>query len=147
MNSQQNKLSEFEQVPGDKILVLFDGYCNFCNGAVQFIIKRDKKEKFRFASLSWPVGEAVRKKFPAYASADSILVYHQGKLMARSSAALYISKHLGALWPTAGVFRVVPSVIRDAVYDWVARNRYRWFGKKDTCMMPEKDVSHLFIKE
>ncbi len=133
-------------IPKEKTLVLFDGYCNLCNGAVQFILKRDKKEQFYFASLSWPIAGKLLGDFPKYKDVDSILVYRKGKVFDKSSAALKIAAHLGALWPLMGLFWIVPKFIRDAVYDFIARNRYKWFGKKDTCMMPEKDVSYRFLE-
>lgn len=146
MNSDSNQNNTPDNIPSDKILILFDGYCNLCNGAVQFILKRDKKEKFLFAGLSWEIGEKLISQFPELEGADSIVVYRDGKVYKHSKAALIIAQNLGGFWPVTGVFRVVPPFIRDAIYRWVAKNRYRWFGQKDTCMMPEKDVSHRFLK-
>lgn len=142
--SYSNSLNQPE-IPEGKFLVLFDGYCNLCNGAVQFIMKRDKKEQFYFASLSWPIAKNVLADFPEFSEVDSILVYKDGKLYDQSSAALKIAAKLGALWPLMGVFWIVPKFIRDGVYAFIARNRYKWFGKKDTCMIPERDVSYRFL--
>jgi predicted DCC family thiol-disulfide oxidoreductase YuxK len=136
-----------QSIPEGKILVLFDGYCNLCNGAVQFIIRRDPKEKFLFAALSWTIGEEAKNTNPGFSAADSIMVYRNGKLYAHSSAALIIAGQLKGLWPLCGVFWIVPGIIRDAVYKWVARNRYRWFGKKDTCMIPDRDLSYRFLNQ
>ncbi|MEM9050601.1 MAG: DCC1-like thiol-disulfide oxidoreductase family protein [Bacteroidota bacterium] len=133
-------------LPNENGVVLFDGYCNLCNGAVQFILKRDRKEHFRFASLSWPITQEIMQQFPEVSEVDSILLYEDQKLLIKSSAALRIAGHLGGLWPLLKVFLIVPPFIRDAVYDWIARNRYKWFGKKPTCMIPEKRVDHLFLK-
>lgn len=91
-------------IPSGKILVLFDGYCNLCNGAVQFILKRDKAGRFLFSSLDWPVGREVVNRFPDAKGLDSILVLRDGKLYDRSSAALVLVKYLGALWPLFGLF-------------------------------------------
>ncbi len=141
----RDKSSNNLGIPEGKTLVLFDGYCNLCNGAVQFILKRDKKERFYFASLSWPIADEVLANFPKLQNVDSILVYRDGKIYDQSSAALKIAAGLGALWPLMGVFWIIPKFIRDVVYAFIARNRYKWFGKKDTCMMPDKDVSYRFL--
>jgi predicted DCC family thiol-disulfide oxidoreductase YuxK len=146
MISQESESGVSSRLPEDKILILFDGYCNLCNGAVQFVLKRDRRDRFRYASLSWPVGDEVIRKYPKLAGVDSIIVYQNGKVLERSSAALFIAGRLGGLWPMLGVFWVVPKLIRDGIYNWIARNRYRWFGKKDSCMIPDRDVSHLFLK-
>jgi predicted DCC family thiol-disulfide oxidoreductase YuxK len=139
----QKGLSE---VPKGKGLILFDGYCNLCNGAVQFIIKRDPKEHFRFSSLSWPPAQTLLEKHREFGEVDSILLFEDGELYQKSTAALKIAGRLSGLWPLMKVFFIVPRFLRDLVYDFIARNRYRWFGKKDTCMMPEKKVDHLFIE-
>ncbi|MFT4772513.1 MAG: putative DCC family thiol-disulfide oxidoreductase YuxK [Cryomorphaceae bacterium] len=134
------------EVPKGKGLILFDGYCNLCNGAVQFIIKRDPKEHFRFSSLSWPPAQTLLEKHREFGEVDSILLFEDGELYQKSTAALKIAGRLSGLWPLMKVFFIVPGFLRDLVYDFIARNRYRWFGKKDTCMMPEKKVDHLFIE-
>ncbi|NEN24339.1 DUF393 domain-containing protein [Cryomorpha ignava] len=134
-------------IPEGKTLVLFDGYCNLCNGAVQFILKRDKKEEFYFASLSWPIADEILTEYPQYKNVDSILVYREGKVYDQSSGALKIAAGMGSLWPLMGVFWIIPKFIRDAVYRFIAKNRYRWFGKKDACMIPDKPVSHRFVKK
>ena len=133
-------------LPNKNSVVLFDGFCNLCNGSVQFILKRDRKEHFRYASLSWPIAEEIIKGFPDLGKVDSILLYQDGELFIKSSAILRIASHFGGLWPMMKVFLIVPPFIRDAVYDWIARNRYKWFGKKPTCMIPEKRVDHLFLR-
>lgn len=145
MSSSQKNL--VDDLPVGKALVLFDGYCNLCNGAVQFILKRDKKSHFYFASLSWPVASPVVQSSDELGAIDSILLYDGEKVYSKSSAALKISSRLGALWPLLSVFWIVPKFLRDPIYDYVARNRYKWFGKKNTCMMPESDVSHRFLDE
>lgn len=132
--------------PEGKSLILFDGYCNLCNGSVQFVIKRDPKEHFRFSSLSWPPAQTLLEKYPEFGNVDSILLFEGDELFQKSTAALKIAGRLGGLWPLMKVFFIVPQFIRDAVYDFIARNRYRWFGRKDTCMIPEKKVGHLFLE-
>jgi len=138
----QKSLSE---LPEGKGLILFDGYCNLCNGSVQFIIKHDPKEHFLYSSLSWPPAKELLEQNPSLQEVDSILLYEDGELYEKSTAALKIAGRLKGLWPLMKVFFIVPRFLRDAVYDFIARNRYKWFGRKDVCMMPEKKVDHLFI--
>ncbi len=145
MSSSQKKL--VNDLPEGKALVLFDGYCNLCNGAVQFILKRDKKAHFYFASLSWPVAEAILNSSEELKEVDSIILYDGEKVFSKSSAALKISHHLGCLWPVFGIFWIFPKFFRDSIYEFIARNRYRWFGQRNTCMMPDSDVSHRFLNE
>lgn len=133
------------ELPEGKDLILFDGHCNLCNGAVQFIIKRDPKERFRFSSLSWEPAKKLIDDHPEFSEVDSILLYQNGKLYQKSTAALKIGGKLRGLWPVLQVFRIIPPFIRDPIYDFIARNRYKWFGKRETCMMPEKKVDHLFL--
>ena len=140
--------SEFSKkviIPEGKTLVLFDGYCNLCNGAVQFILKRDRKKQFYFAGLSWPAGQDIIGRFPKFKDADSILVFENGKVFDQSSAALKIARRLGGLWPLLGFFWIIPRFIRDAAYSFIARNRYKWFGKKESCMIPNADVKERFL--
>jgi predicted DCC family thiol-disulfide oxidoreductase YuxK len=139
----QNGLPE---LPEDKDLVLFDGYCNLCNGSVQFIIRRDPKEHFRFAGLTWAIGRKILEENPEFSEVDSILLYRKGSLYSKSSAALKIAGKLNGLWPVLQAFLIVPRFLRDPIYDFIARNRYKWFGKRETCMMPEKSVDHLFLR-
>lgn len=139
--------AQLRTIQDDKLLVLFDGHCNLCNGAVQFVIKRDSRDAFRFAALSWQVGEALAAKFPELKDVDSIVLYDGNEIRTRSSAALKIASKLGGLWPLTGVFWVVPKFIRDAVYNWVARNRYSWFGQKESCMMPTPETKRKFLEQ
>jgi predicted DCC family thiol-disulfide oxidoreductase YuxK len=134
-------------LPEGKGLILFDGHCNLCNGSVQFVIKRDPKEHFRFSSLTWPPAKTLLEQNPSLQAVDSILFYEDGELYEKSTAALKISGKLKGLWPLMGVFYIVPRFLRDSVYDFIARNRYKWFGKKDDCKIPEKRVDHLFIHQ
>lgn len=133
-------------IPAGKTLLLFDGYCNLCNGAVQFILKRDKKKQFFFAGLSWPAGVEIIRRFPKFKDADSILVFENGKVFDQSSAALKVAGRLGGLWPLMGIFWIVPRFLRDAVYSFIARNRYKWFGKSESCMIPDSDVKGRFLR-
>lgn len=127
-------------------VILFDGVCNLCNASVLFIIARDPHSRFRFASLQSDFGQAQLKKFGLSVSElNSVMLIRDGKLYQKSNAALEIARHLGGLWPLLYVFRIIPRFIRNAVYDWIARNRYRWYGKKDECMVPTPELRARFI--
>jgi predicted DCC family thiol-disulfide oxidoreductase YuxK len=127
-------------------VVLFDGVCNLCNGSVVFIIKRDAKSKLRFASLQSEYGEEQMKKFNLPPSAlNSVLLIKGGRLFQKSNAALEIASMLDGIWPMLYVFKIVPRFLRDFIYDWIAHNRYRWFGKKEACMIPTPDMRARFI--
>lgn len=130
----------------DKILVLFDGVCNLCNGAVQFIIRRDPGSKFLFASLQSDFGKSQLLKFgldPRFL--HSILVIENNILYERSDAALKIAGQLTGIWHLLTTLRFIPTFIRDGVYNLIASNRYRLFGKQDQCMIPTPDLKARFI--
>lgn len=127
-------------------IVLFDGYCNLCSKSVQFIIKRDKKDKFRFASLQEPVGKELKSICDEVKQKeDSIILIENGKCYSQSTAALRISKSLNALWPLAYGLIILPKFVRNSVYSVVAKNRYNWFGKMESCMVPTKELKNKFI--
>lgn len=130
---------------GQENLVLFDGVCNLCNGAVLFIIKRDKKKKFLFASLQSPIAKQKLADRNSSSNLETIVLLSGNSCYQRSDAALEIARQLSGLWPALYVFKIVPRFIRDAVYDWIAHNRYRFFGKKDACMIPTPDLKSRFI--
>lgn len=130
--------------PGDgHPVVLFDGVCNLCTGSVKFIIRRDPRGRFRFAALQSDA--AARLLGGEGARPDSIALVESGRVYWKSAAALRIARRLGALWPVLYVFVVVPRPVRDWVYDCVARNRYRWFGKQDSCMVPTAELRARFL--
>lgn len=132
--------------PDDKSLLLFDGVCNLCHGAVRFIIERDPAKHFRFASLqSEPGLELIRKHDLPEDVRTMVLVEPDGRLSLRSTAALRVARRLGGLWPVFGVLLLVPAFMRDPFYEWVARNRYRWFGQKDSCPLPDPALADRFI--
>jgi predicted DCC family thiol-disulfide oxidoreductase YuxK len=133
---------------GDHPLVLFDGVCNLCHGSVQFIIKRDPKDQFRFASLQSQGAApflALYKLDPSYL--DSIVLIEGGRCYRDSTAALRVAKRLSRLWPLFFyIFIIVPRPLRDLVYKWIARNRYRWFGKQeDACWIPTPELRKKFL--
>lgn len=127
-------------------VLLFDGVCNLCNSSVQFIIERDPQSKFQFASLQSDIGQELLDHFQANSgSLDSVVLIKHGKLYSRSSAALQVLKTLGGGWSLLYAFIIIPKPIRDFVYDWIARNRYKWFGKKDACWLPTPDLKARFL--
>lgn len=127
-------------------VILFDGVCNFCNGAVNFVIKRDKKALIQFAPLQSEKGRMFSRQF-GFSEEDmkTFLFIEDGKVYTKSTAALRVCRYLGALWPLCYGCVIVPKFIRDGMYNWVAKNRYKWFGKKETCMMPTPEVRTRFI--
>jgi predicted DCC family thiol-disulfide oxidoreductase YuxK len=130
-----------------KILVLFDGVCNLCNGSVQFIIKRDPDSKFMFASLQSDFGRSQLVKWGLEPAAlYSIIVIEDGTLYQRSDAILKIASHLSGVWPLFRIFKFLPRFIRDGLYNLVATYRYKIFGKNDSCMIPEAGLKARFIE-
>jgi predicted DCC family thiol-disulfide oxidoreductase YuxK len=129
-------------------IILFDGVCNLCNASVDFIIQRDKRAHFKFSSLQAPIASELLRQYPSVkdSSLDSVLLLHKGKLYDKSAAALRIARHLSGLWPMLYVFIIVPPFIRDAVYRFIARNRYKWFGKSDTCRLPSPEERERFLE-
>jgi predicted DCC family thiol-disulfide oxidoreductase YuxK len=128
-----------------KAVILFDGVCNLCNSAVQFIIKRDPDAYFAFAPLQEEKGQQLIRPFKRDLSISSVILIENGRLYEKSNAALQICLHLRGIWKLAYAFKVIPSFIRDPIYDYVAKNRYKWFGKKEHCMLPTKDTKKRFL--
>jgi predicted DCC family thiol-disulfide oxidoreductase YuxK len=129
-----------------KNILLFDGVCNLCNGAVQFILKRDKKKIFQFASLQSEAGERLLRQYGLSTTAfHSLVLIQDDHVFLKSTAVLKIAKQLGGFCKLWYAFIIIPRFIRDFIYDLVARSRYRIFGKRDRCMIPTADVSDRFI--
>ena len=127
-------------------IVLFDGVCNLCNRAVQFIIKRDKKKQFLFASLQGKAGNKLLQKFDLPANLFNSFVLVEGdKVYTRSTAALRVAKKLSGGWKLLYGLMIVPGFIRNAVYNLIAKNRYKWFGKRDECMIPTPESKERFL--
>src|SRR5690625_290846 len=118
----------------NKSLILFDGVCNLCNGTVQFLIKRDSKDEFRFAPLQSELGEKVSRQLRR-TNRQSIVLIQSNRIYTKSSAALRIAKHLPFPWKLSYGFILLPRLLRDRIYDYIARNRYRWFGRQESCMV------------
>ncbi len=132
----------------NKKIVLFDGVCNLCTGTVTFIIKRDGKDKFRFASLQSEVGKQLMEERHIDPSSNNsiIVIEPQVAYYVKSTAAIEIAKELGGLWPVLQVFSYIfPEGIRDSIYEFIAKNRYKWFGKKDSCMIPTPALKSKFL--
>jgi len=130
----------------DGPIILFDGVCSLCHGAVRFVIRRDPAARFRFAPLDSDLGRRIVRDLPEHcSSADSILLIDGDALYERSEAVLRIAGRLRAPWPAVVLFRAVPRPLLDAAYDSVARNRYRWFGRKDRCPAPEPEIRDRWL--
>lgn len=128
-------------------IILFDGVCNLCNGAVNFVIKRDNSDVFRFAPLQEHSGILLLKKYAIDPQKlDTIILIENDRVYLKSTAALRISKKMSNLWPLLYVCIVLPKFLRDAVYDYIAKNRYAWFGKNDQCMIPSPATKDKFLK-
>ncbi len=130
----------------DKKIILFDGVCNLCNSSVVFIIKRDKKDIFRFAAIQSEEGEKLIQKHHIDTSkTDSIILVEGDTYSVKSTAALKIARNLKAGYPLLYGFMILPAFFRNWVYDIIAKNRYRWFGKKDSCMIPTPELRSKFL--
>ena len=126
--------------------MLFDGVCNLCSRSVQFIIKRDRRGIFRFASLQSPIGQSLLQQFGQPTDVlNSFVLLDNDKIYTRSSGALRVVKRLGGAWPLLYVLWIIPRPLRDKIYDWVAKNRYRWFGKEETCWLPRPEWKERFL--
>ena len=127
-------------------IILFDGVCNLCNGAVNFVIKRDPGNVFKFAPLQEKQGALLLKTHAIdIQKLDSIVLIENGNVYTKSSAALRIARKMSNLWPLFFVLLIIPSFIRDGVYDFIAKNRYKWFGKKEQCMIPTLGLKEKFL--
>ena len=126
-------------------IVLFDGVCNLCNRSVDFIIRNEKSYKLQFASLQSDVGKSIVSKSGLDEIPDSVMLYVDGKLLVRSDAVLAISTYLNRPYAYGIIFKNVPKVLRDSGYNLIAKNRYRWFGKKETCRVPSADERERFL--
>ncbi len=132
----------------EKPILLFDGYCNLCSSSVIFIIKREKRDIFRFASLQSNFAEYLLRKFNSVETTpDSIVLVEAGEVYYKSKAALKVASKLKFPWPLLYIFIVIPPFIRNRLYDFIAKRRYRWFGKKQQCFVPQEDIQHKFLSE
>lgn len=129
-----------------KYIILFDGVCNLCNRTVDFVLKRDKKKRFVFGSLQGKTGqEYLRKYHLPVNELNSFMLIEGDKLYTGSTGALRLLKHVGGGWQVFYAFIIIPRFIRDAVYRFIAANRYKWFGKKDECRLPTPEERERFL--
>src|SRR4029450_712453 len=136
-----------ENRPPIEPVILFDGVCRLCQGSLNFIIRRDPPKRFRFASLQSPYGQKALQRFGLSPSQLSTLILIEGeRYFVKSTAALRIAKGLKAPWPLFYIFALIPRFLLDPLYDWVARNRYRWFGKTEACLLPGPDIEDRFLE-
>jgi predicted DCC family thiol-disulfide oxidoreductase YuxK len=138
---------EITELPRDKKVILFDGVCNLCNSSVQYVIKRDKNDIFRFVALQSELGQKIIRHIGiADKNIDSIVLYEPGKAYYyKSTAALEIAKKLGGLLTYGTIFKIIPSSLRDIVYDYIAKNRYKWYGKQESCLIPTTELQSKFL--
>ena len=131
----------------NKPILLFDGYCNMCSSTVQFIARHEKKaHKLLFASLQSPTGMELLQRYNIDPKkTDSLVLIQNGKAYIKSSAALQITKYLRGLYPLLIIFIAVPPFIRNAVYDYIAKRRYKWFGRSESCMLPDQEMAKRFL--
>jgi predicted DCC family thiol-disulfide oxidoreductase YuxK len=127
-------------------ILLFDGVCNLCNASVQFVLKRDPEGRFRFASLQSEAAQELLAQFEhAPADLSTVVLIENGQLYTKSDAALRAARRLPGLWPLLYGFIILPRFLRNGVYDWIARNRYRWFGREEQCMLPRPEWKERFL--
>jgi predicted DCC family thiol-disulfide oxidoreductase YuxK len=137
-----------QNLPPNKKIILFDGVCNLCNSAVQFVIQHDGKDVFRFVALQSELGQQILKHIGVNpVNIDSIVLYEPGvAYYYKSSAAIQIARSLGGFWHFGTVFKVIPTGIRNLLYDYIAKNRYKWYGKKESCMIPTLELKIKFLE-
>jgi predicted DCC family thiol-disulfide oxidoreductase YuxK len=136
-----------EALPKNKQLILFDGVCNLCNTSIQYVIKHDKNNLFMFAPLESTIGQDIINKYNIDTkNTDSIILYsEENGLFTKSTAAVKIANHLGFPLNILSVFFIIPPFIRNWVYDFIAKNRYRWYGKQEACMIPTPELKSKFL--
>ena len=134
-------------MPSQHPVLLFDGVCNLCNNWVQLVIKNDPNAQFRFAALQSEVGQQLLKQHNLpQQEFTSLVLLDKGRVYTRSSAALRIARKLSGAWPLLYAFMALPASMRDGVYNLVAQNRYRWFGKQESCMLPTPELKARFLE-
>jgi predicted DCC family thiol-disulfide oxidoreductase YuxK len=130
-----------------KPVLLFDGVCKFCHGSIQFVIKRDRTQRLYFCPLQSARGQQMMAQHHVEDSGlNSMVLLDNGKVYRKSTAALRIARQLSMPWPLMSIFLLVPAPVRDAVYDFIGRHRYQWFGKYDKCYIPDDDTRERFME-
>ncbi len=135
-------------LPAGKKIILFDGLCNLCDSSVQFVIKHDSNDQFRFVALQSDLGQKIISHIGINEkNIDSVVLYEPGiAYYYKSNAALQVAKNLGGLFHLGTVFRIIPTTLRNALYDYIAKNRYSWYGKKQHCMIPTPELKAKFLE-
>lgn len=130
-----------------KPIILFDGVCNYCIGWVNFIIKKDSRKRFLFSPLQSETGQRLISNFIDHTQTfESVMLIYNDKCYLKSDVTIFVGKNLGGIWFMLSLLiMIVPRFIRNGFYDLIARNRYKWFGKKDSCMIPTPDISERFL--
>lgn len=138
---------EIESLPKDKKIILFDGICNLCESSIQFIIKRDKKDTFRYVAIQSEIGQKIIKHIGIDTSkTDSIILYLPGRAYYyKAEAALLIAKDLSGFYSILGYLSFIPNNLKNLIYDYIAKNRYKWYGKKESCMIPTPELKAKFL--
>ena len=137
-------MNDVRHIPDN--LVLFDGVCNLCSAFVQFVIRHDRTAKFRFAAIQSEIGrEIFRSHGLDAADLQTFVLISGGRVLVRSDAAIEVASRFGDAWRFVTIFRFVPRMVRDGLYSLVARNRYRWFGRKEVCMIPTPEIKERFV--
>lgn len=126
-------------------IVLFDGVCNFCDASVQFIMKRDKKASIKFATLQSDIGKKLKTTYNIASHVESVVFIDNNRAYVKSTAALKIASKLDGLWKLAYIAIIIPRPLRDVFYDAFAKNRYKWFGQRQSCKLPTKEQQNRFI--
>ncbi len=135
-----------KEIPENYQLILFDGVCNFCNSSINFIIDHDHEKLFKFAPLQSEVGQAILRKFNKNTKDfDSVILLNDNQLYEKSAAALEITKHLSGLWKYLSIFSILPTFFLNFFYDVIAKNRYKIFGKSESCRMPTPELRERFL--
>jgi len=136
-----------EGLPKGKKIILFDGVCNLCEYSIQFVIKWDQKDLFRFLPIDSDLGRKIIKHIGLDSkNTDSVILYEPGiAYYYKSDAVLQIAKNLGGFFHLGTVFKIIPASLRNLIYDYVARNRYQWYGKKEACMIPTPETKAKFL--
>jgi predicted DCC family thiol-disulfide oxidoreductase YuxK len=134
--------------PKDKKIILFDGVCNLCESSVLFVIKHDKKDIFRFVALQSDLGKEIIEHIGlSKKNIDSVILYEPGiSYNYKSAAAIEIAKDLGGFFHLGTIFKIIPSGLRNVLYDYIAKNRYLWYGKKDSCLLPTEEIKSKFLE-
>ena len=145
-NSEIIVLLVILKMSSNRPVIFFDGVCNLCNRSVQFILKRDKKKQFLFAPLQGKTGtEFLNSRQLPLNDFNSFILVEGDKIYTKSTAALTVARKLGGGWKLLYGFMIVPKFIRNAVYNFIATHRYKWFGRKDECMIPTPELKERFL--